>query len=122
MSFKLTIEVPDNKLISTLRLLTGHKVTVENLDLNVSWNTLPAKKKNGDARPHSRAESLLTMTGKKAMEGSQIEGAMVVFEKLEKRMGIGRVNVAAFRTELTKKNMNKGLAQRAVTEKFLTYL
>ncbi len=47
---------------------------------------------------------------------------MVVFEKLEKRMGIGRVNVAAFRTELTKKNMNKGLAQRAVTEKFLTYL
>ncbi len=97
-------------------------MTVENLDLNVSWNTLPSKKKNGDARPHSRAESLLTMTGKKAMEGSQIEGAMVVFEKLEKRMGIGRVNVAAFRTELTKKNMNKGLAQRAVTEKFLTYL
>lgn len=116
MSFKLTIEVPDTKLAATLRTLTGHKVIVENL------GTPEPKKKNGDARPHSRAESLLTMTGKVPSPKSQLAKALDVFEKLEKRMGIGTVNVAAFRIELTKKKLSKGLAQRCVTEKVLTYL
>jgi hypothetical protein len=97
-------------------------VTVENKDLNTSWSTVPKKAKNGDARPHTRAESLLTMTGKVPQKGSQIETAVEVFEKLERRMGIGTVNVAAFRIELTKKKLSKGLAQRCVTEKFMTYL
>jgi len=122
MSFKLTIEVPDNKLIPTLRTLTGHKVTVENLDLGASWRTVPSKKKNGDARPHGRAESRLTMTGKTAQVGSKIEAAMTLFEKLEKQKGIGTVTVQDFRDRLVKNEQPKALAQRCVTEKFMTYL
>ena len=72
MSFKLTIEIPDSKLIATLRTLTGHKGMVENMDLGVSWSTVKGKKKNGDARPHGRATSRLTMTGKTAQPQSKI--------------------------------------------------
>ena len=122
MSFRLTIEVPDNKLVPTLRTLTGHKVTVENMDLGVSWSTVKAKKKNGDARPHGRGESRLTMTGKIAQKGSKIETAMVLFEKLEKSKGIGMVTVQDFRDRLVKKELPKALAQRCTTEKFMTYL
>lgn len=122
MSFKLTIEVPDNKLVPTLRTLTGHRVTVENLDLGASWKTVPSKKKNGDARPHGRAESRLTMTGKTAQVGSKIEEAMTIFEKLEKKKGIGTVTVQEFRDRLVSRTLPKALAQRCVTEKFMTYL
>lgn len=122
MSFKLTIEVPDSKLIAILRTLTGHKVTVENLDLGVSWSTIKGKKKNGDARPHGRAESRLTMTGKKAQYKSKIEVAMILFEKLEKKQGIGTVTVQDFRDNLVKNELPKALAQRCTTEKFMTYL
>lgn len=122
MSFKLTIEVPDNKLVPILRTLTGHKVTVENMDLGVSWSTVKGKKKNGDARPHGRAESRLTMTGKTAQKGSKIETAMTLFEKLESRNGIGQVTVQAFRDHLVKNELPKALAQRCTTEKFMTYL
>jgi len=122
MSFKLTIEVPDSKLIPLLRTLTGHKVTVENLDLGASWKTVPSKKRNGDARPHTRADSRLSMTGKTAKDGSKIETAMVLFEKLEKRRGIGAVTVQDFRDHLVKNEQPKALAQRCVTEKFMTYL
>lgn len=121
MSFKLTIEVPDNKLIAILRTLTGHKVTVENLDLGVSWSTVKSKA-NGAARPHGRAESRLTMTGKKAQYKSKIEAAMILFEKLEKKKGIGTVTVQDFRDHLVKNELPKALAQRCTTEKFMTYL
>ncbi len=122
MSFKLTIEVPDNKLLAILRTLTGHKVTVENMDLGVSWSTVKGKKNNGDARLHGRAESLLSMTGKKAQYKSKIEAAMILFEKLEKKRGIGTVTVQDFRDLLVKNELPKALAQRCTTEKFLSYL
>jgi len=119
MSFKLTIEVPDNKLVPTLRQLTGHKVTVEGFSVT---GVISAKKKNGDARAHGRGESRLTMTGKTAQKGSKIEVAMDIFEKLEKRQGIGTVTVQDFRDRLVKKELPKALAQRCTTEKFMTYL
>jgi hypothetical protein len=116
MSFKLTIEVPDTKLAATLKALNGHKVVVENVH-----DAEPKKAANGKTL-HSRAESHLTMTGKTPQKGSQLFKARDVFEKLEKRMGIGNVNVAAFRIELTKKKLSKGLAQRCVTERVLDYI
>ena len=96
MSFKLTIEIPDSKLIGILRTLTGHKVMVENMDLGVSWSTVKGKK-NGDARPHGRADSRLTMTGKMAQPKSKIAAAMTLFEKLESRNGIGQIGRASCR-------------------------
>jgi hypothetical protein len=122
MSFKLTIEVPDNKLISTLRQLTGHKVTVEGFGITGAIPPGTLKKANGDARSHGRADSRLTMTGKVAQKGSQIEKAVELFEKLEKRKGIGVVTVQDFRDLLVKKELPKALAQRCVTEKFMSYL
>jgi hypothetical protein len=121
MSFKLTIEVPDTKLSATMRLLHGHKVMVESTEKYVPGWDDPRKKTNG-TRLHSRADSLLTMTGKEPNKNSKLSKAKEVFEKLEKRMGIGNVNAAAFRIELTKKKLSKGLAQRCVTEKVLSYL
>lgn len=81
----------------------------------------PSKKLNGK-HPHSRADSLLTMTGKTAKEGSKIEEAVEIFEKLEKRRGIGVVTVKDFREQLEKKELPPTLAQRCVTEKFMAYL
>lgn len=122
MSFKLTIEVPDNKLINTLRQLTGHKVTVEGFGITGTIGPGTLKKSNGDARAHGRADSRLTMTGKIAQKGSKIETAMVLFEKLEKSKGIGMVTVQDFRDRLVKNELPKALAQRCTTEKFMTYL
>ena len=121
MSFKLTIEVPDSKLMGTLRLLNGHKVYVQSTEqYKPGWDN--PRKKNGDARPHGRAESRLTMTGKTAQKGSKIETAMELFERLEKRKGIGIVTVQDFRDHLVKNEQPKALAQRCVTEKFMSYL
>lgn len=119
MSFKLTIEVPDSKLMKALRLLNGHKVYVESMErYQPGWKD-PRKKANG---AHSRAESRLTMTGKTAQVGSKIETAMELFEKLEKRKGIGTVTVQDFRDYLVKNEQPKALSQRCVTEKFMSYL
>lgn len=121
MSFKLTIEVPDSKLMKALRLLNGHKVYVESMEqYQPGWKD-PRKKANGNGT-HSRADSLLTMTGKTAQKGSKIETAMELFEKLEKRKGIGIVTVQDFRDHLVKNEQPRALAQRCVTEKFMTYL
>lgn len=119
MSFKLTIEVPDSKLMKALKLLNGHKVYVESTEQYVPGWDNPRKKANG---AHSRADSRLTMTGKEAQKGSKIETAMELFEKLEKRKGIGIVTVQDFRDHLVKNEQPKALAQRCVTEKFMTYL
>lgn len=122
MSFKLTVEIPDTKLAATLRRLAGHKVTVESTEKYVPGWDDPRKKDKPNGKMHSRADSILTMTGKTPNKNSKLATALEIFEKLEKRMGIGQVNCAAFRIELTKKKQSKGLAQRCVTEKVLAYL
>ena len=121
MSFKLTIEVPDSKLMGTLRLLNGHKVYVESTETYKPGGDNP-QKKSKRLNPHSRGNSRLSMTRKMAKDGSKIETAMTLFEKLESRDGIGQVTVQAFREHLEKNDQSKGLAQRCVTEKFMTYL
>jgi len=121
MSFKLTIEVSPSKLMGTLRLLNGHKVYVESTETYKSGWDDPRKKTKGH-NSNSRADSRLTMTGKTAQEGTKIEMAMGLFEKLEKRKGIGTVTVRDFRDHLVKNEQSKGLAQRVITEKFMTYL
>jgi hypothetical protein len=119
MSFKLTIEVPDTKLAATMRILHGHKVMVESTEKYVpGWDD--PRKPNG--KMHSRADTLLTMTGKTPNKNSKLATALEIFEKLEKRKGIGTINVAAFRKELIAKKEPKTLSQRCVTEKVLAYL
>lgn len=117
MAFKLTIEVPDNKLTKILKRLGDQKVQVENLDVGTEWATVPKAKK-----PRKNGNSLLTMTGKTPQKNSQLGKALDIFEKLEKRVGIGSVTKKAFRDELVKKKQPKGLANRCVTEKVLAYL
>jgi len=114
MTIKVTVEVPEGKIGKLLTQLVGYKAICETV-------SVPEPKTNG-TKMHSRADSLLTMTGKEPNQNSKLSKAKDVFEKLEKRMGIGNVNAAAFRIELTKKKMSKGLAQRCVTEKVLAYL
>ncbi len=123
MSFKLTIEVPDTKLMTTLRMLNGHKVSVESTEQYQSGWKDPRKSgaKKGSKNPHSRAASRLTMTGKDAREGTVIADGMVLFEKLEKSKGIGSVTVKDFREILVKNGLARAVAQRSVTEGFLSY-
>ena len=124
MSFKLTIRnVPDKELgpiISRLQLPRGVTYDAK----YVSDYAVPTKKKaKGNSKnPHSRADSLLTMTGKEAQKGSIIEHGMVLFEKLEKRQGIGTVTVRDFRENLVNNGHPSAVAQRSVTEKFLSYI
>lgn len=117
MSFKLIIEVRDSKLMPTLKLLNGHKVYIESV-ADTPKLVKPSKKGN----PHSRADSCLTMTGKSAKDGSIIEKGMVLFEKLEKRKGIGTVTVKDFRETLVRNQHPSAISQRCVTEGFLSYL
>lgn len=124
MSFKITIpDVPDKELgpiIARLQLPRGVTYDVKYL----SNGAAPVRKKKGSkiGNPHSRADSLLTMTGKKAKEGSIIAGGMALFEKLEKRKGIATVSVADFREVLVKNELPSAVSQRCITEKFLTYI
>jgi len=120
MSFKVIIEVPDSKLMPTLRLLNGHKVYIESIGVPVPVKTRGGAKK-GDKNTHSRAASRLTMTGKTAQEGTIIAEGITLFEKLEKRMGIGTVTVKDFREVLVKNDKPRAVAQRCVTEGFLSY-
>lgn len=120
MSFKITIEVADTKLAATLRLLTGYKVMVENISEPV---TSPAvkKKMNGGRRPQ-RGDFRLTMTGKQPMSSSKLAVGLQIFEKFEKKQGIGSVTVKAFREELVRNGEKPLLQQRMITERCLNYL
>jgi len=115
MTIKVTIEVPDTKIGTLLARLNGYKAMCEHVSIEV-----PKKAKGHN--PHSRGNTRLTMTGKTAQPNSKIAVAMGIFEKLESRNGIGQVTVQDFRDQLVKKEQPKGLAQRVVTEKFMTYL
>ena len=115
MTIKVTIEVPDTKNGTLLARLAGYKALCEHVPV------VELKKLNG-TKMHTRAASLLTMTGKKAQPNSKIAEAMTIFEKLEKKKGIGSVTVGDLREALTKKALSKALSQRCVTEKFLSYL
>ncbi len=122
MSFKLTIEIPDTKLAATLRQLAGHRVVVESTEpYKPGWDD-PRKVGKPNGSTHGRGASLLTMTGKIAQPSSQIAVAMTIFEKLEKKKGIGSVTVQDFREGLIKKALPKAMAQRCVTEKFMSYI
>ena len=120
MSFKITIEVPDTKLAATLRQLNGHKAMVENVHDEESVVT--TRKKKYKPRMHNRGDTMLTMTGKTPNVGSKLLVARELFEKLEKRKGIGAVSVADFRSELTKKGEEEHLCKRSVTEGVLAYM
>ncbi len=115
MTIKVTIEVPDTKIGILLARLNGYKAMCEHVSIDVP-------KKAKFRNPHSRGESLLTMTGKTAQPESKIAIAMTLFEKLEKRKGIGTVTVQDFRDTLVQSELPKALSQRCVTEKFMTYL
>lgn len=123
MSFKITIpDVPDKELgpiISRLQLPRGVTYDVK----YTSNGMTPPKKTKGNKKgnPHSRATSRLTMTGKKAQAGSIIEQGMVLFEKLEKRKGIGTVTVMDFRETLVNNKHPSAVSQRCITEGFLSY-
>lgn len=127
MSFQIIINaIPDKELgpiISRLQLPRG--VTYEAKYVHDAVLLAKKSKKskaNGAKNPHSRADSLLTMTGKTAMSGTIIEQGMDLFEKLEKRKGIGNVKVRDFREDLVKHKLLDTVAQRCITEKFLTYI
>ena len=122
MSFKLTIEVPDSKLMKTLRQLNGLKVYVESTEQYIPGWDDPRKKAKPSGSTRPKAEFLLTMTGKKAQSHSKIAKAMDLFELLEADKGVGTINVADFRQELVERNMPKQMQQRCVTEKFLSYI
>ena len=117
MSFRITIEVPDTKLTKILKQLGDQKVTVENLDPQPNGAAQPKpkpKRKNGD--------TLLTMTGKTPQKNSSLALARDVFEKLEKRVGVGTVTKNDFKAELVKKKLPKTLCQRCITEGVLGFL
>jgi len=122
MSFKLTIEVPDSKLMKTLRLLNGQKVYVESTEQYKSDGDDPRKKTTRTYSRSPRMDALLTMTGKKAQANTKIAKAVDLFELLEADKGVGTINVSEFRTELVRRQMPKAMQQRCVTEKFLSYL
>lgn len=124
MTIKVTITVPDTKIGNLLARLDGYKALCEHVTEQYvpGWDNPRKGKPNGAGNTHSRAASLLTMTGKIAQPSSKIAEGMTVFEKLEKKKGIGNVNVGDFREALIKKELPKALSQRCVTEKFLSYI
>ena len=115
MTIKVTINVPDTKIGNLLARLDGFKALCEHVPVE-----MPQAKPNG--KMHSRAESILTMTGKTPNAKSKLAKALDIFERFEKTKGIGTVTVKQFRTKLVTEKQSKGLAQRCVTEKVLAYL
>jgi hypothetical protein len=120
MAYRLTIEVPDAKLNAMLKRLADQKVMVENTDPELAFNQFATVPKEKTVRRNGN--SLLTMTGKTPQKNSQLAKALDVFEKLEKRVGIGTVTKKGFKDELAKKKLSKQLAVRCITEKVVTYL
>jgi hypothetical protein len=125
MSFKITItKIPNKELgpiIARLQLPRGVDYTATYGSDEVRSYKRKSKA-NGKGNPHSRADSRLTMTGKQAKEGSIIGQGIVLFERLEKRKGIGSVTVKDFREVLVKNEHPSAVSQRCITEGFLSYI
>ena len=121
MSFTVKImKVSDRQLgelLASLRLPKGAVYTVEHQANGV--DRTPKKRKGAYSRRNG--EVILTMTGKQPKEGTQAAQALELFEKFEKRRGIGSVTRADFKEYMQKKEM-EGMVNRLVNEKFLGYV
>ena len=119
MSFTIKImKVSDRQLgelLANLQLPKGAVYTVEH-----QANGVVAPKKKGKKFSRRNGEVILTMTGKQPKEGTQAAAALELFEKFEKRRGIGSVTRAEFKEYMQKKEL-EGMVNRLVNEKFLGY-
>ena len=97
MSFRITITVPDNKLVSTLRSLNGFKYEVEHVE-DVKRIAGPKAKSNG----RITGETLLSLGGKEATPDTNYAVIQKTLKKLEVRHGPHSVTRAQLRDELLK--------------------
>ena len=118
MSFTIKImKVSDKQLgplLADLKLPKGAVYTVEH-----QANGAAAPKK-GKRTIRGNGEAILTMTGKVPKEGTEVAHALELFEKFEKRRGIGNVTRADFKAYMSKKELLP-MVNRLVNEKFLGY-
>lgn len=82
----------------------------------------PESKLNGDGRTRRPPTTRLSMTGKTAAKGSIREQALVKFEKLEAKHGIGKVTRQMFRDELNKMDCDKSTLNSLITAGLLRHL
>ncbi len=67
-------------------------------------------------------DQILSMTGKKATEGSMREQVLETMERLEKKNGIGSVTRAMLKEELIKKKQDTQILYQLVREGYLKKL
>ena len=122
MSFTVTITgIPDKELgtfLAAMRLPKKASYTTEHTPDHVALIEGPRKHKH----PYANGSTPLTMTGKKPTRSKALTTALTMFEKLEKRKGIGTVTVDGFRADLKKRNQKPTMVNRMVAEGYLSYL
>jgi hypothetical protein len=94
MSWKLTIEIPDSKLLSALKLLKGYRVEVEQ---TIEVNGTALKQLAPDSRVTPQSHIRLG-TNREVNEGTLHDKIIQIVEKYETRNGAGSMT----RAELTK--------------------
>lgn len=122
MSFTVTITgIPDKDLgtfLAALRLPKKASYTTDHTPDHVALIEGPKKHKHA----YANGDTPLTMTGKKPSRSQSLTTALTMFEKLEKRQGIGAVTVKIFRADLKKRRQQPTMVTRMVAEGYLKYL
>ena len=72
--------------------------------------------------PRTNGNAILSMTGKRASKGSVREQVLTVFEKLEKKHGIGAVNRKMLRDDCNKKGVDSQIIYQLLRDGYLKVL
>ena len=122
MSFTLTIRnIPDKELgpiLARLNLPKAASYDVAHVADHVGLIEGPGPRSG----PRANGATKLHMTGKQVKNSEVLNAALVMFEKLEAKEGIGTVSVDMFRADLVKRHQAKNMCTRLIHEGYLEYL
>lgn len=117
MSFTVTItNIPDKDLGPLLARLS--------LPKSASYQALYdpeeiSKPQTNGKRKNLAPDTKLMMTGKTAGEGTLLAEGLDLFERLEKKQGIGNVSIQDFRDVVKEKKLDRQISYRMLKEKLL---
>ena len=117
--FTVTIKNVHDKSLGELISKIGTKKWSVRLTHNEDEETTKRAYDRSAKRTHMTADTVISLTGKKAAKGSMREKCLEAMELLEKKHGIGSVTRGMLREDLGAKNLDTQVLYQLVREGYL---
>ena len=116
--FKVTFTVSAAKLEKLLAAAQSVKIA----DPDIKFNGAAAETPVTKSKKRGNGEQILSLTGKQAQRGTNREKILIIFEKLEKKHGIGQVDREMLKDACWKRDLDPYVLSQLINEGYLKTL